>query len=55
MSYDQFIEEEKAPNELLIAEIGSDADIKIQNNGTIEEFDSKIEEICENVLSSRAD
>jgi len=46
MSYEQFLEEEKAPNELLIAEIGSKADIKIENNSTIEEFDKKISDFC---------
>src|SRR3989344_234713 len=34
MSYEQFLEEEKAPNELLIADIGSKADMKIENNGS---------------------
>lgn len=52
MTYDQFLEEEKAPNELLIPEIGSEADIKIENNGTIEEFDKKIETLCSTLLSS---
>ncbi len=54
MSYEQFLEEEKAPNELLISEIGVEADIKIENNGTIEEFDLKIEELCSSLLSSPA-
>ncbi len=52
MTYDQFLEEEIATNELLIPEIGATADIKIENNGTIEEFDSKIEDLCSSLLSS---
>ncbi len=52
MSYQQFLEEEKAPNELLIPEIGSGADLKIENNGSIEEFDSQIKEFSESSLSS---
>lgn len=52
MTYGQFLEEETAPNELLISEIGAHADIKIENNGTIEEFDRKIEDLCSTLLSS---
>jgi len=52
MSYEQFLEEEKAPNELLIPEIGSEADVKIENNGSIEEFDKDIRKFCESALSS---
>ena len=51
MTYDQFQEEENAENELLIPEIGSEADARIENNGTIEEFDTKIKEFCKNLSS----
>lgn len=51
MTYDQFLNEEKAPNELLIPKIGSQADIKIENNGTIEEFDQKIKDLCQSFIS----
>lgn len=50
MSYEQFLEEEKAPNELLIPEIGSKADLKIENNGSIEQFDKEIREFCASFL-----
>jgi dephospho-CoA kinase len=50
MSYEQFLEEEKAPNELLIPEIGSEADLKIENNGSIQEFDSEIKKFCGSFL-----
>lgn len=53
MTYAQFSEEEKAPNELLIPQIGSEADIKIENNGTIEEFDQKIEVLCSKILNTK--
>lgn len=46
MTFEQFSDEEKAPNELLIREIGSKADVKIENNGSIEEFDAKIKQFC---------
>lgn len=53
MTYEQFLEEEKAPNEVLIAEIGSEADAKIENDETIEDFEQQIKEFCELNLSSR--
>lgn len=51
MSYDQFLEEEKAPNELLIAEIGANADTKISNNSNIENFEEEIKNFCETYLT----
>jgi dephospho-CoA kinase len=51
MSYEQFLKEETAPNEVLIAEIGADADLKIVNNGSIEEFDQEIKNFCASFLS----
>lgn len=44
MSFEQFSEEEQAPNELLISEIGTKADYKITNDGAIEEFERKIKD-----------
>lgn len=49
MSYEQFLEEEKAPNELLISQIGSEADFKIENSGSIEEFESQVKEFYNNL------
>lgn len=51
MTYEQFLEEEKAPNELLISEIGSKADIKIENNSSIEKFDEEIKNFCASFLN----
>lgn len=42
-TYEQFLEEEKAATELDIPKIASGADIKIENNGTFEEFREKVE------------
>lgn len=41
-SYDQFIAEEHAENELLIPRIGETANAKLENNGTLEEFREKV-------------
>jgi dephospho-CoA kinase len=51
MSYEQFLEEESAANELLIPEIGSQADVKIENNGSIEQFDEEIKNFCASFLA----
>jgi dephospho-CoA kinase len=50
MTFAQFLEEEKAPNELLIGEIGSEADVKILNDGSLEEFEKKIKEFFDSKL-----
>ncbi len=42
MDYAQFMKEEKAPNEILIPELGWSADYKIENNGSIDEFREKV-------------
>jgi len=47
MSYEQFLEEEKAPNELLIPEIGSEADYKIQNNTSLDVLKKSAQDFCE--------
>lgn len=52
MTYEQFIEEENATNELLIPEIGARADVKIENNSSMEEFDGKIKDFCQSILTS---
>lgn len=51
MTFEQFSEEEKAPNELLIGEIGAKADVKINNDGTLEDFEEKIKEFFDSKLS----
>lgn len=51
MAYEQFLKEEKAPNELLIPEIGAQANMKIVNNGSIENFKLEIKEFIRVFLS----
>jgi dephospho-CoA kinase len=41
-TYEQFMEEEKAPNEVLIPAIGRRADFKVKNNGTFEDLKSEV-------------
>lgn len=50
MTLEQFLKEEKAPNELLIPEIGAKADIKITNNASIEDFKAEIEKFVKEGL-----
>ncbi|KKQ10187.1 MAG: hypothetical protein US28_C0024G0022 [Candidatus Daviesbacteria bacterium GW2011_GWA1_36_8] len=45
MSFKQFLKEEKAKNELLIPKIGARADIKLENNGSLDKFKKKIKEV----------
>lgn len=46
MSFEQFQKEEQAKNELLIPEIGSKADFKIENNKSLEEFKNDVKNFC---------
>jgi dephospho-CoA kinase len=47
-SFEQFMSEEKKKNELLIPEIGGKADFRIENDGNMETFMKKIEDIVSN-------
>lgn len=46
MDYSQFVKEEGAKNEVLIPQIGSLADFKIINEGSIENFEDEIRKIA---------
>lgn len=50
MTYEQFLEEEKASNELLIPEIGVKAGTKIVNNGSIEDFGLEVKKFIQKSL-----
>lgn len=50
MSFEQFLEEEKATNELFIPEIGSQADVKIENNGSMDEFKEAVQNFHTSLL-----
>ena len=45
ITHEQFEREEKAGTEIDIPEIGASADFKIENNGTLDEFRSKVEAV----------
>lgn len=44
ISFELFMEEERAETEIYIPEIGKTADVMMENNGTLEEFRQKVEE-----------
>lgn len=46
LSYEQFMIEEKVKTETEIPKLGKKADIKIENNGSLEEFKEKIKTFC---------
>lgn len=43
LSYEQFMQEEMVKTELEIPKLGAKADVKIENNGTLEDFRKEIE------------
>ena len=49
-SFEQFQKEEQVETEIFIPQIGSRADIKIRNNGTIEEFEDEIRNFYEQFI-----
>lgn len=44
-TFEQFMKEEKAKNEIYIPRIGKKADFKIENNGTLEEFRQQVNKL----------
>lgn len=49
-SYNQFLKEEKAKNELLIPKFGKSADFKIENNASLEEYRKKVKQLAESLF-----
>jgi dephospho-CoA kinase len=45
LPYEQFLQEEKADTELNIPAIGREADIRIENSGSLDEYRAKVEEV----------
>ena len=45
LSFEQFMKEEKVKTELEIPKLGKMADVKIENNGTLDEFKTKIKQL----------
>lgn len=52
LSRKQFMQEEAVETETKIPELGAKADIKIENNGSLEEFRQKVEKLCEKYIFS---
>lgn len=53
MTFEQFYSEEKEATEILIPKIGQEnANLKIENNGTLEEFEKKVKEFYEMVIKN---
>lgn len=52
MQYEQFLKEETSENEILIAKIGTTADFKINNTGTLEQFKKEVVKIASKFLPS---
>lgn len=46
LTFEQFKREEKAKTEIEIPRLGSKAEFKIENNGSLDEFRKKVEEFC---------
>jgi len=46
-SYEQFLEEEQATSERAIPAIGATADVRIDNEGSLEEFIERIRQCCD--------
>lgn len=50
ISLEEFMEDEKAKSESFIKEIGASADFKIDNNGTLEELQTKVSQVREEIV-----
>lgn len=50
MSFEQFVEQEKELTEVGIPDLGKQADFRIENTGTVEELEMKIEEIVKELF-----
>lgn len=47
---DQFVKEEQAETEVLIPKIGTEADFKIINEGTLEDYKGKVKKIASKII-----
>lgn len=51
ITFKAFMEQQKAPNELLIAKLGARANMAISNNGTVDEFRANVNDFFEKSIS----
>lgn len=51
-TWEKFLAEDSAKNELYVEEIGSRADFKIDNNGTLEDYQRQVEEFYQKFIAS---
>lgn len=51
-TFEEFMEEEKALTEVMIQEIGKEANFTINNNGTLEQYQEQVEQFCQKYLNS---
>ncbi len=51
-TFEQFLEEEKTPNEAMISKIGATTDFKIMNDGTREELEARVREFYEKFIAT---
>ncbi|MBI3486337.1 AAA family ATPase [Candidatus Daviesbacteria bacterium] len=51
-TFEQFMEEEKAPTEVDIPEIAKNSDFTINNNGSFEEFKNQVNDFIQKLLNS---
>jgi len=49
-SFEQFLKDEQAEADMLIKELGKQAEYTLVNNGNIEEFYNKMEDILKKVI-----
>ena len=50
-SFEQFMEEEKAHTEEFIPKIGEEADFKIANEGTLEDYEKEVKKFLDKIIS----
>lgn len=49
-TFEQFLKEEQVETELFIPQIGSRADVKINNNGSLEEYEKQVKDFYEQYI-----
>ncbi len=50
--FQKFLKESQTPADKAVPELGKQADVKIENNGTLEEFQAKVREFADTLLET---